>query len=134
MPSSISYCLWGDIHIYFIHRVSFHMSASAKHPFTCVCFHKTLFDITDFQRNQTFPIHLAIGHGTIRRCGLTGGGVALSEEARHCEGESRAHICSRYTSMIHSLLLTTNQNVELLAPPAPCLPACSMPLSQMIVE
>jgi hypothetical protein len=29
--------------------------------------------------------YLAIGNGTIRRCGLVGVGMALSEEVYHCQ-------------------------------------------------
>ena len=37
---SRSHCLWGHIHIPSQHHISFHESAIAKHPITCVCFNK----------------------------------------------------------------------------------------------
>ena len=46
MPAS-SHCLWSHIYILSKHYMSFHVSASAKHSLTCVCFSQTPHDITD---------------------------------------------------------------------------------------
>jgi hypothetical protein len=68
---------------------------------------------------------LAIGSGIIRRCGLIGGAVALLEEMCHCicrwalgSPVLRLHPVWK----IVSSLLPSNHNIELLVPPAPCLP------------
>jgi hypothetical protein len=72
--------------------------------------------------------------GTIRRCGLVKVGVALLEEVCHCGGGFWGLIClscaqhgiavsSWQPEEDYPLLLPVDQDVELLAPPTPCLPA-----------
>jgi len=46
MNSWAPHCLWGHIYISSQHHTSFHMSATAKYPFTCVCFSKTFFRVS----------------------------------------------------------------------------------------
>ena len=60
-----------------------------------------------------------------RRCGFAGGGVALLEEVYHygmgLEVPSYAQALPR--AEVALVLAPLDQNVELLALPAPCLPA-----------
>ena len=63
------------------------------------------------------------GGGSIRRCDLIRGDVALLEEVCHCgAGTLRSHIYSQvYQCDIVSSCCLLNQDVELSAPLAPCL-------------
>lgn len=38
-----------------LHHTAFHMSATAKHPFTCVCFRKTIFYVFDLAKHPYSP-------------------------------------------------------------------------------
>ena len=76
---------------------------------------------------------LALGSGTIRRCGLVGVGVALLEEVHHCGGGLsnpilKSHPVRKKASPWLpvedcSVLLSENEDVERSAPLAPCQPA-----------
>jgi hypothetical protein len=66
------------------------------------------------------------GSGIIRRCGLVGIGVALIEEVCHCAGRLWGLLGFRLLlsgGKIPSSWQPLGQDVELLAPPNPCLPA-----------
>ena len=53
------------------------------------------------------------------------GGVALLEEVRHCGTDFEGSDAQALPTVEHGpLLLPSDQDVELLVPPAPCLPGC----------
>jgi hypothetical protein len=58
-----------------------------------------------------------IGSGTIRRCGLVGGSMPLRGWG------FEVSYAKTIPNMEHSLLGLVDQDLELSAPPAPCLPA-----------
>ena len=62
---------------------------------------------------------LGPGNGAIRKYGLVGAGVALLEEMCNCRVDFETLLISHLGA---SLLLPFDQDVELSAPPAPCLP------------
>jgi hypothetical protein len=69
---------------------------------------------------------LASGSGTIRRCGLVGVGVSLW-----------AWALNPHSSCLEvSILLAAfrDEDVELSAPPAPCLPGCCHAPALMIMD
>ena len=76
---------------------------------------------------------LAIENDTIRRCGLIGGSVALLEKVCHCGGRLWGAMLKLHPvwkdpspSCLQKRIffyLPLDQDVELLAPPALCLPA-----------
>jgi hypothetical protein len=66
---------------------------------------------------------LGPGSGTIRRCGLVEVGAALLEEVCHCGvGFETSLLAAWETSSLSWLQL--EQDVQLSAPPAPCLLGC----------
>ena len=42
---------WGHIYIPSKYHASFHMSTTAKHPFTCICFRRTFFHVSALARH-----------------------------------------------------------------------------------
>lgn len=50
-----SHDLWNHTYILSKHHPSSHMSASADHSFTCICFSKTSYDITEFLKKPGIP-------------------------------------------------------------------------------
>ena len=78
---------------------------------------------------------LAIGIGTIRRCGLVGIGMAFLEDVYYSGDRLRALFCLSYTQCGHSFfLLPIDQDAEFLAPPAQCLPAGAMLPAIMVMD
>ena len=67
-------------------------------------------------------------NGTIRNYGLVGVDVALLEEMCHYGGRFEV-FCAQTLPIVESSppLLPAVQDVELLSPPAPCLPGCCHP-------
>jgi hypothetical protein len=65
---------------------------------------------------------LGPGSSTIRRCDLIGVGVALLEEIRHFGVGFETLLLAAWKPVFSCLPL--EQDVELSAPPSPCLPGC----------
>jgi hypothetical protein len=91
--SSSFHCLWGcQIYIPSEHHMSFHVFAIAKHPFTCVCFSKTILSPVCPSKTSLYPnwvyketrnFHFTLGLPTLSgknsKCEMTQGRSATNK-------------------------------------------------------